>query len=250
VSSSTLLVLDFDGVICDSIDECFASSWTAYHELYRKSRPPRLPSQARSDFAGLRPFIRTGEDFLLIQEMLASGTSVHDQNGFDEAAREAGAEKMSLFRELYYEARTALLHEDRDSWIAMNRIYPHMIAAFSLLLPAAPFYILSTKKPSFIAETLAAHHIKVPAPRILFTDREPKLETVERLLCEEGFPAAFFVEDQIDAIRGNSNPRIQVRLATWGYVRQEWLVPPLAVPLITPEGFLSFVQKEYGLPIK
>jgi len=248
VKSSTLLVLDFDGVICDSIDECFVSSWTAYHELYRKSGPARFPSQSRSDFAGLRPFIRTGEDFLLIQEMLAFGTSVHDQDGFDEAARKAGAGKMKLFRELYYQARTALLQEDRDSWLAMNRVYPHMVAAFSLLLPAAPFCILSTKKPSFIAETLAACDIKVPGQRILFSDREPKLETVERLLREGGFEAAFFVEDQIDAIRGNRNPRIQVRLATWGYVRQEWLPPPLAVPIITPRGFLDLVEKEYGPP--
>jgi hypothetical protein len=123
-----------------------------------------------------------------------------------------------------------------------------MIAAFSLLLPAAPFYILSTKKASFIAETLAAHDIRVSSQRILFSDAEPKLVTVERLLREGGFEAAFFVEDQIDAILGNANPRIQVRLATWGYVRKEWLTPPLAVPIITPEGFLDLVKKEYGLP--
>jgi phosphoglycolate phosphatase-like HAD superfamily hydrolase len=244
--SGPLLVLDFDGVICDSIEECWASSWTAYHELYRKSGPAPVPRQIAEEFARLRPFIRSGDDFLLIQEMLLNSVTVHDQRGFDAAARDAGAEKMHVFHDLYYKARTALLERDRAAWLAMNRIYPHMVEAFSLLLPSAPFFILSTKKPAFITEVLDAHQIHVAPERILFCDHEPKLPMVEKLRKSGGFTEAWFIEDQIDAIRTNANPRIHVALAAWGYVRQEWLAAPRAVTVLSPEDFLALVGKLYG----
>jgi phosphoglycolate phosphatase-like HAD superfamily hydrolase len=241
----TLLVLDFDGVICDSIDECFAASWGAYHTLFRRDTDAASP-EARRNFARLRPFIRSGEDFLLIQEALAAGSTVRDQAEFDELSRRAGAEKRAIFRDLFYQERTALLARDRDSWLALNRVYPHMKKAFGLLGHGAPVRVLSTKKPQFIAEILAANHIEVPREAILFSDGEPKLAAAERLRAEGGFPGAILVEDQIDHLRGNANPRIRALLAAWGYVQEEWLRAPLAAPIITAEGFLALVAKEFA----
>jgi phosphoglycolate phosphatase-like HAD superfamily hydrolase len=243
--SPPLLVLDFDGVICDSIEECFASSWAAYHVLYRGDAGRQVPAGAREEFARMRPFIRTGEDFPLIQELLANGVTVENQAGFDAASKANGTGKMQHFRRLYYQARTTLLEEHREQWLSMNRIYPHMVRVLNLLLPSAPFFILSTKKTAFITEVLDSAGISMPVQRILFTEHEPKLVTVERLRAEGGFPEAYFVEDQIDSIRYNTNPLIKVRLAAWGYVREEWLAEPRAVTVLTPEELLAFVEKVY-----
>jgi phosphoglycolate phosphatase-like HAD superfamily hydrolase len=246
MSFPTLLVLDFDGVICDSIDECFVSSWIAYHTLYKKTRLAGVPLTTRRDFARLRPFIRAGEDFLLIQEILDTGGSASDQAGFDELARRAGAEKRALFRELFYRARARMLETDKDSWLALNRVYPHMIRAFLRIARSAPVFVLSTKRPGFISEILVSNDIELPVERILLSDREPKLATAERLREADGFEGAILVEDQIDHIRGNENPRVRALLATWGYVKEEWLRPPLAAPLLTPDGFLDLVEREFA----
>jgi phosphoglycolate phosphatase-like HAD superfamily hydrolase len=241
----TLLVLDFDGVVCDSIDECFAASWAAYHALFRHDTAAATPG-ARRAFARLRPFIRSGEDFLIIQEALADSSSVKDQAEFDELARRAGEKKRAVFRELFYRERSEMLARDRDSWLALNRVYPHMKRALGRLAPGAPVFILSTKRPQFIAEILSANHIELPRERILFSDAEPKLAAAERLRAEGGFQGAILVEDQIDHLRGNENPRVRGLLAAWGYVQEEWLRPPLAAPLITAEGFLALVEKEFS----
>ncbi|MGO9409221.1 MAG: HAD family hydrolase [Spirochaetia bacterium] len=254
--STGALVLDFDGVICDSIDECFASSWIAYFDLYLQRHPAYMPVSLRRDFARLRPLVRGGADFMLIQEILDKGENVTRQSEFDAIARAAGEEKLRLFHELFYRARADLLENDRQSWLAMNRIYPHVAAAFSRLSGGAPVYILSTKKAEFIAEILAAKKIDLPRERIIYSGSEKKLDIVARVGREGGFTEATFVDDQIDHLlceeaavpdlTRKSLPRIRTLLATWGYVKEEWLREPLRVPILTPQAFLALVQREFA----
>ncbi len=241
-----LLVLDFDGVICDSRDECCLSSWIAYYDLYKKNRPTHTPLSLGADFAGLRPFIRTGGDFLLIQEALEAGRYPADQKEFDALAERAGPEKMGLFKELFYQARSALLSEDRPFWLSLNRIYPHVFDVLRSLPPEAPIRILSTKRPQFIVEIVNHAGLKVSKDRIHESGAEEKLPRVESLRKEEGFERAVFLDDQIDNIRGNTNPKVEAFLAAWGYVKQEWLSGQDGVPVMTAEGFREFVKRNFG----
>jgi phosphoglycolate phosphatase-like HAD superfamily hydrolase len=243
----SLLVLDFDGVICDSIDECFVSSWIAYFQLYRKVQPPEVPISLRADFARLRPFIRSGEDFLLIQALLEAGTPVPDQQAFDAAAERLGRDTRALFKKLFYEARSDLLARDRTFWLSLNRVYPHVLAAFSLLPQDAPVHILSTKRGQYIIETLSEARIHFPHARIHLAPAEQKLPTVEFLRVSGGFGRAVFVDDQIEYLRNNPNPRINAYLASWGYVKPEWLSSATGVPVMDPEEFVALIGKEFAL---
>jgi phosphoglycolate phosphatase-like HAD superfamily hydrolase len=242
---ASLLVLDFDGVICDSIDECFASSWAAYHTLFLNDARADPPPEVRRGFALLRPFIRTGEDFLIIQEALAASSPVTDQAGFDELSQRAGPEMRARFRELFYQARSEMLARDRESWLSLNRIYPHMKKAFTRMASKAPVFVLSTKKPQFVAEILAANDIRLPQKRILLSDDVPKLGDTERLRADGGFESAILIDDQIDHLRDNGNARVRGMLAAWGYVQESWL-GQRAVPIITAEGFLALVEEEFA----
>jgi len=239
-----LLVLDFDGVICDSAEECFVSSWTAYHALYRRQPGGEAPAAARTAFRAMRPFVRSGEDFVLIQRLIAGGSSVLSQPEFDRAWERPGTPSRDRFKGLFYQARTDLLEKDRRAWLSLNRIYPHVSEALSGLSPAVPLYILSTKKPEFVGETLAANGITVPTAHLLYSQGEPKLSTVERLRETLGCGEAIFVEDQIDAILGNTNPRIRVYLASWGYVQESWLRESAGIPILSPQDFVKLVAAE------
>jgi phosphoglycolate phosphatase-like HAD superfamily hydrolase len=185
--------------------------------------------------------VRSGEDFVLIQQMIDEGFSVDSQAAFDDRARRAGSDTLGRFKELFYTARASRLLANRDAWIRMNRIYPHVAAGIAGLPRGAPLFILSTKRPRFVAEILDAQGIVVPRERILHSDGEPKLGAVERLRAQGGFEEAVFIEDQIDAIRGNANPRIRAFLATWGYVQAEWLREPGTVALLTPQAFTDLL---------
>lgn len=236
-----LLVLDFDGVICDSVEECFVSSWTAYHELFRGLPRGEAPAAARASFRAMRPFVRSGEDFVLVQEIVDRGGGVEGQAEFDSAWERPGIPPRKVFKDLFYLARGRLMDRDRQAWLAMNPIYPHVASAVARLAPSVPFFILSTKRPRFVRDTLAANGITVPEERVLYSEAEPKLSMIEKLLAARGAPGALFVEDQIDAIRGNSNPLIQVYLASWGYVQKSWLEGTPGVSVLTPEAFVKLL---------
>ncbi len=220
----TLLCFDFDGVICDSADEALVCSWIAWQRL-SPSLPDRVPRSLRPRFRELRPFIRTGEDFLLIQDLLARGVEVRDQADFDRRADETGPERMALYRRLVYRVREEMVRDEKAYWLGLHRLFPALAGWLPALARQPAFRILSTKKPRFIVEVLEHHGVRLPPERIMDAGTAPKLGIVSALLDREGFQRALFVEDQVGALAGNRDGRIDCRLAAWGYVRPEWLEP-------------------------
>jgi phosphoglycolate phosphatase-like HAD superfamily hydrolase len=246
---STLLVLDFDGVICDSVEECFVSSWEARFRLRGAAGPvPEPPADGLAAFARLRPFVRNGEDFLVMLEASERGFAVSDQTAFDALAAGIGAGVLRDFKARFYAARERLLTEERGRWLRMNRVYPHARAALLAAIAAdLPLSILSTKRQPYILEILKANGVAFPTGHVHHTTG-PKVPVVRELLAASGAGRAVFIDDQIDYLLGLDDPRIEGRLASWGYVRPEWLVPPLRARPIDPEGFLALVRGLVGRP--
>jgi phosphoglycolate phosphatase-like HAD superfamily hydrolase len=242
---STLLVLDFDGVICDSVEECFVSSWEARHRLRDAAAPvPEPPAGGPASFARLRPFVRNGEDFLVILEAADRGAAVADQAAFDALAADIGPRVLRKFKARFYEARERLLAEERGRWLRLNRVYPHSREALLAATAAGiPLRILSTKRHPYILEILSANGVALPAGDVC-TTTGPKVPVVRDLLAASGCGNAVFIDDQIDYLLGLDDPRIEGR----GYVRPEWLAPPLRVRPIDPKELLALVSRLGGRP--
>ncbi|MBN1697202.1 MAG: HAD family hydrolase [Spirochaetales bacterium] len=223
IDRSTLLVLDFDGVICDSINECFVSSSVAYHELYKKGGLVMLPVAAISAFTVHRPFVRRGEDYLFIQEIIEKGITIRNQESFDRYCGHEGEEKKSLFKALFYQARTALLEDEREYWMGLNPVFSHMQGPLRSAIRSPGFYILSTKREDFIRD-ICMHWGLSPRPGcVIDSGKERKLSIVSSLLDGLKMKRAVFIDDQIDHLRENEDGRIRPCLASWGYIQKTWL---------------------------
>lgn len=246
---AALLVLDFDGVICDSVEECFVSSWEARFRLRGGAGPvPAPPPEGLEAFARLRPFVRNGADFLVILEAAERGVEVAGQAAFDALAEQIGPQALRRFTSRFYEARERLLAEERSRWLRMNRLYPHAREALDLAAGAGlPLAILSTKRSPYIVEILAANGVGVPSEGVHHTTG-PKAPVVRELLAASGAERAVFIDDQIDYLLGLDDPRIEGRLASWGYVRPEWLAPPLRARPIEPHELVALVVSLAGRP--
>jgi phosphoglycolate phosphatase-like HAD superfamily hydrolase len=242
MSSPLQLFIDFDGVICDSAAECLFSSWVAYDRLTRDSedgsQPPSAPLSVpvalRARFLHLRPFIRAGDDYVLIQRLLAGNRTPSRQEEFDHARREAGPQTLARYGDVLNRVRQELMAHDREHWLRLNPLYPGMAE----LLRAADWattWILSTKRPLYIQAILAFHELPVPPRAILHAAAVSKLATVAAVLDERQAERAALVDDQLDHLVGNDDPRIKVYLAAWGYAKPEWLKDPRVPALDLPD---------------
>lgn len=235
-----LLILDFDGVICDSLPECFASSWYAYHELRTGAAPASVPLDAFRRFSAMRPYIRSGEDYLLIQELVAAGRAVADQREFDALVARAGPETMRQYKSLLYQARDRLVAEAPGYWYSLNHVYPHMRAGMLRLHADKEVYILSTKRAAFICRILDASAIGFPPENVLYSGSRAKVDMIRELAASTGRSRAVFVDDQVDHFAGarswsSGDLTVECRLATWGYVRAEWIAETEDYRPIAPE---------------
>ena len=235
-----LLYLDFDGVVCDSERECFVSSWLTYGEL--AAGGPRhngggegqsISLRARRRFRQMRPLIRSGEDYVVIQQILAREAAEEGFEGpatqiaFDAYRDALGSRCMVRYKSAMAATRNGFLERDKAQWLALNRLYPHMrrlLAASDL----TNVRILSTKAAPLVCEILRAHRIPVPAAAVFHAASNPdgsdarKLDMIAEHLDRTPGTHALFVEDQLDHLLGNGDRRIATCLADWGYVAPEW----------------------------
>jgi hypothetical protein len=241
MSTLPLLFLDFDGVICDSLDECIISSLYAYFVLLKQTDITRLPVDYKKRFALLRPYVRNGEDYLVIQEILKDTISINSQEHFD-IILSRYRDEMPFYRELFYKARNHLISRDSGFWSGLNRIYPHIHSHLAKIHTSPFFYILSTKRADFINSILRQNKLSVPEDHILVAWDVMKLDYISSLLDKKNYMSAVFVDDRIDHLLKNTDPRITPCLASWGYIQQEWLARD--VKIIGEEG-MAEILKQY-----
>ncbi len=229
---SCIVFLDFDGVICDSVIEGFVSSWLAYYHDYLDSNLDRVKIQYKNDFINLRPYIRTGEDFMLIHELLCNNIKISNQNEFDFHVQKSGKGKMARFKELLHNKRKKLLKTSKEYWLSLNRIYPHMKAIIGRYSTHKNLHILSTKKSDLILELLKSHNFEINANRVHYSCNKSKLDMILEILQNSEIKNAVFIDDQVDHLSGNNNNNINVYLAEWGYIKKERLLEPKKVKTI------------------
>jgi hypothetical protein len=244
----TAVFLDFDGVICDSVLECLASSWAVYYQRLQNRIPMAVPLKLRERFAGLRPFARAAEDFVLIQELLDACREPRSQTEFDRE-RAARRGRLGRYRRLMYAVRGEQLRSDPDRWLALHRMYPHVLRELPQWIVNKGFYILSTKRPQFIHRILLHYGLAMDRRRILACLRGRKKRIITQTMRRKGIRRALFVDDQLDHLRPEQESRaaagetVLLALASWGYLREEWLRDlPQGVELLRPGDLASRVN--------
>ena len=238
-SSPALLFLDFDGVMCDSEAECFASSWLTWQETLHPPAATAVALRLRERFSDLRPLIRSGEDYLVIQHLLReeerSGRRFPaNQDAFDGMQDQLGGDRIGEFKRALADTRARFLAEHRQHWLALNPLYVH-VRELLLRYDLAGVRILSTKAPALIGEILSANSIDLPAQAVLHAASKPGATDVRKLdlmadeLRRSGRSRALFVEDQVGHLLGADSSDVGLYLCDWGYAlpealaRTEWL---------------------------
>lgn len=220
-----MFITDFDGVIIDGMDEYW---WSARRCAIRlDSRLGTLPDAVPEMFRTLRPHVLGGWEMPLLAASIG-GLGPSPQAfaaaygpSLQQAVADLGWDR-SVAEEALDEVRTDAVRHARQSWLALHRPYPWMLA-FLLRLQAegTPWRVLTTKSAAFTAELLANHGLE--PEQVHGREDGPKPAVLASLLPSLPPEATVpFVEDRLASLlEVRQHPDLSpVRgfLASWGYL--------------------------------
>jgi phosphoglycolate phosphatase-like HAD superfamily hydrolase len=227
-----LLALDFDGVLCDGLEEYFQTSWQTHAQLWTKGS--NLASKDLADrFFRLRPVIETGWEMPVLIEALLQGKSDPEilENWTEIASSiltATGFNPQMISRTLDG-IRDEQIATNLQSWLSLQHFYPGVIETLQRMLEAGTqVFVITTKEGRFAYALLQQAGLTFPEEHIFGKETQcPKHQTLRSLLDQAASRSAnqplrlWFIEDRLKTLESVKSQadltQVSLFLADWGY---------------------------------
>jgi phosphoglycolate phosphatase-like HAD superfamily hydrolase len=219
-----ILALDFDGVLCDGMQEYFHSSWAVYRQLWSESGTgqDQMPHGLFDRFTTLRPAIEHGWEMPLLVWALMQNHDIQPaawSQFVPELLVTSGYQPPQIAAAMDA-VRDRAIQTDLAGWLDLQRCYPGTVDRLNALPDNIYPVIITTKDGRFTRQLLESQGIHLPADAIYGKEmRQSKADTLRQLL-----PTAtkiWFVEDRLPTLSSiASQPdlaSVELFLADWGY---------------------------------
>jgi FMN phosphatase YigB (HAD superfamily) len=239
-----MVILDFDGVIVDSVDEVIVNT---YFALTGKAAcgVDELPKQYPALYRINRFHVQPAGDLLLLAQWTLEqpeSASIHPMSREDyERLVRPHTATLTARTEQFFAARKKLRAAINDHWYDCNRPFQPLWECLTAV-PAEEIFILTNKNREAVID-LCRHFGKELRPDHIYAGDggATKIENLKSL-CPPGKHALpLFVDDSVynlieleDAFPG----AIDLALATWGYLGPDDLA------LATERGFAVYSQHD------
>jgi phosphoglycolate phosphatase-like HAD superfamily hydrolase len=211
-----LLALDFDGVLWDSVGECFVIACRVYQELYA------LPcTDLEGPFRRGRWLARTGGDFLLLLQLALADPQVdlaeYEVAQFEELRHRRATECQEFARHFYAERERSRLQQWKQ-WCSYQQSYPQFLEQLGRLEGVfAGTVVCTTKDEASVHSLLATVNLQLPVyGRESTVDKGAQLKKV----CADfgvGLSDVFFIDDLVENLEQVAPGGTHCGLAAWGY---------------------------------
>lgn len=228
------LLLDFDGVLCNSTRECFVIAQMARTAIEYGLIPETLPPIVVEDvldaspsgpfwefFSAHRAYVRWPREYLLVLEAFGDGTSVDALEQWDFDDWEAHSPTAGdAFQRVFLDCRSFLRERHYTKWVALFDPYQDAIVDAQKLSNRFDTRILTGRDAVSVKEVLRNAGWAVPDDWV-FDVREYRNK-------KEGFKAIrgklggnrryVLVDDNVEHLRALAVWGVSPFWATWGYV--------------------------------
>ena len=238
-----LLAMDFDGVIVDSILECAVAGYNGYEAYCGRDARIKTPKEIilgkLNKFRTMRPFIRSGEDYIFLFQALSDGVIISNQEEFDEF-QGAYLDRKESYYQLFYSTRKMIMTSDYDNWIALNPLYRGMSDFFKSM--HSMIHIVSTKAPEYIIRILKSNDIELDPKRVNESGRgSSKTDIISKMMHDNHLVPQnlIFIDDHLDTLHKVENTGVRCLLAGWGYntIQQRCICHELNLELVDLQQF-------------
>jgi len=208
------IFLDFDGVVVDSIDECYEVSKHAYFGF----APIRDEAKVQELYYEHRGMVRPAQEygclFDAIVESLDKGEAVPE---IFERIRVTKPKRYALFEQQFFGYRKEL-QKDQAKWLSLHRLTEY---GKSLLNQDLSHYMIVTTKNKESVALLNQHYgIDIPDiyDKLDYRKQGSKGAILDAILDQNpAIEGGIFVDDAAEHLESVTNPKIKPLFCPWGY---------------------------------
>ena len=222
---SSILALDFDGVVCDGLIEYFETAWRTYCQIWHRDRQTP-PEDIAASFYRLRPVIETGWEMPILVKALVEGVSEQEiLSKWGEISASFLQKDKLIAADIALkldQIRDQWISNDLESWLNLHKFYPGVIEKIkSLQGSVMQPMIITTKEGRFVNQLLQKQGVEMPAKSIIGKEsKRPKHQVLKELMAEAQVKL-WFVEDRLKTLQlVQQQPHltaVKLYLADWGY---------------------------------
>lgn len=211
--------LDFDGVIVDSIEECYIVSYETFFNNHEK---PDDIEKHKKTFFKHRGLVRPPYEYSALHKTILKlmnkdyliSDFISTFSGFSTAMKNSDKKK---FEEDFFKTRLQFQEKDFISWIKMNPLTEFGKTLLNSL--NVETYIVTTKNRQATEKILDFYGIKVKG---IFSHQEvqnagSKGNLLTEIMNSSGIEEAIFIDDAVEHLDSVNDPRIRCFFADWGY---------------------------------
>jgi len=223
-----VVVFDFDGVVVDSIRECFFTAWWTYHGIQEPNEDlfRHANAEAELSFSQHRYLVGPAWEYYYLARSIDEHLQRPGGNlatTFEAFKQEFRIEALT-FADAFFRLRAITREKYPKQWVAMNPLYSGVADVLRVSLREHETFIASTKDKDSIHQILQENGVAVPRSRIfgneLGGDKRAHLSRVIR--AARATPdSVSFIDDNPRHLRRVRPLGVRLYLATWGYIGPE-----------------------------
>lgn len=215
------LVLDFDGVVCDSTPECEIVAWNAWRS-FRGSEPDvETEHRFKQLLRGCRGFVRTCGEYLVLARATEMEATIATWSDYEEILTLLSPREMAHFAACFVQARRALL-QDEAHWLSLHKQYAGFQDKLKGLVKDFRLFVVTGKDIDSVMLYFSRMEIHLDHDCIRGGNAgNNKLVAVNELLSGHGIIQAAVLDDNIRHLIPIARAGLPAVLAAWGYVTPE-----------------------------
>ena len=220
----SVIALDFDGLIGDTVREGFVVSVAAWNDMEGHAKM-KTTAQEELRLRMLRPFLRTAEHYYTMLKLMHDSPGEtfanYTQKIFEAEAQKEDAGKLGEFVEKFYEKRKEFIAKSKKEWLALQRAYPGARRAVKTLQSNFPVFIATTRNTESAFELLREWGIGIPIQNIVGrNDAMEKNKQLEIIAKRSGvnMGEVLLADDSVEQLLRARKSGARVAFASWGYV--------------------------------
>lgn len=222
-------VLDFDGVICNSIRECAVTSWFAYSEnrdnlLFEDILGSKIFKDYESFFNKRRGLVGPAwQYYCLFRAIYDVGSDCARLESFFYKYVHEFTNQRVLLSDKFFGTRTKLKKLNLPFWYELNHPFKEVVDGLRRI-PQFRWYVSTMKDAESVMQLMEYFGVKVDPGHVIDNSYgSNKSDHIREILNRSGLHKndIFFVDDNPVHLNEVSEILTNVYWASWGYSRQD-----------------------------